>query len=95
MNEAQKLLVRIGGVAELVAGHMQHYWADISTAAKPKRQRAGQIGKGRFGLNVMASFDAKRGDLQERQATHTAYLAKQEAKREERLRLKILTKERT
>jgi len=48
MNEAQKLLVRIGGVAELVAGHMQHYWADISTAAKPKRQRAGQIGKGRF-----------------------------------------------
>ena len=34
MNQAQKLLVAIGGTAELVAGHMGHYFADAQTQKK-------------------------------------------------------------
>jgi hypothetical protein len=56
VNEAQKLLVAIGGTAELVAGHMEHYWADSQTAKKEK-QRKGRIGGGKYGRNLMAYFD--------------------------------------
>lgn len=78
MKAAQHLLIRIGGQAELVAGWMGHYYADASTPKKPSRQRVGQIGAGRFGKNLMASNDAKRGDLAKRQLIHAQYLAHKE-----------------
>ena len=86
MNAAQQLLIRIGGQAELVAGWMGHYYSDLQTASKSKRQRAGQVGSGKYGRNLMAMFDRQRGDLAARQLTHKQYLARQENK----LRLRTL-----
>lgn len=62
MNAAQKLLIGIGGTAELVAGHMGHYWADSQTPKK-EHKRLFKVGgkrvRGTFGRDVMASFDRK------------------------------------
>lgn len=65
MNQAQQLLIRIGGTAELVAGYQGHYWADAQTSKKP-RQRKGRIGRGTYGENLMAKFDSLR--FEERRA---------------------------
>ena len=91
MNTAQKLLVAIGGTAELVAGHMGHYYADIQTEKKPSRPRPGQalIKKGTFGRNVIASFDAKRGDLETRQARHHEHLIAQTERKARQLATRI------
>jgi len=62
MNNAQKLLVSIGGTAELVAGYMGHYISDRSTEKKPQRQRKGQIGTGTYGKALMRHFDVIRGE---------------------------------
>ena len=78
MNQAQKVLMVIGGTAQLVAGHMEHYWADASTEKKPVRR----IGKGNFGVNIMAQFDRNRGDLQDRQQRHAEYVEHQRLKKE-------------
>lgn len=58
MNQAQKLLVRIGGLAELVAGSGGHYYADSQTAEKQHRRPL--KGRGNYGVNIQAHFDQKR-----------------------------------
>ncbi len=56
LNLAQKLLVRIGGTAELVAGVGGHYWADASTSKKvPHRPRKC---RGNYGKLLMAHFNS-------------------------------------
>lgn len=75
MNEAQKLLVAIGGTAELVAGHMGHYWADSQTAKK-QRQRNGWIGigPGTYGETLRAHFDSKRVEAKKAKEARKAEL---------------------
>jgi hypothetical protein len=64
MNQAQLVLMMIGGTAELVAGVNDHYWADQSTEKK-QRQRKGRIGRGTYGRNLMAHYDRKRAEAKE------------------------------
>lgn len=55
MNTAQKLLVAIGGTAELVAGRDGHWWADNQTPKRvPLRPRKG---RGNYGSGLKAKFD--------------------------------------
>lgn len=62
MNQAQKLLVAIGGTAELVAGHMGHYYADAQT---PKKEHARTFKRndkqvrGNYGRDLLATFAAR------------------------------------
>lgn len=59
-NQAQILLMRIGGTADLVAGAGGHFWADGSTQ---KRQRSrGRLKAGTYGRSLIAHFDQKRFD---------------------------------
>lgn len=62
MNEAQKLLISIGGTAQLVAGHMKHYWADPQTPKKEHKRLYKLDGKrvrGDFGKTLKAHFDSE------------------------------------
>ncbi len=56
MNNAQKLLIKIGGTAVLVAGQDGHYWADNQTA---KSRRHG-IPKAHYGDTLQSHFDLAR-----------------------------------
>lgn len=58
MNEAQKLLARIGGTASLVAGVDGHWWADQQMAKKTRAN--GKVGGGHYGRDLMAHFDRER-----------------------------------
>lgn len=68
-NQAQKLLCRIGGLAELVAGKDGHYFADASTPKKShKRPYYGPEGsngkriklRGSYGKSLISHFDSAR-----------------------------------
>jgi len=56
-NAAQRLLIAIGGTAELVAGRDGHYYADNQTTKKVRSRS--RIGRGTFGRNLLADFAAK------------------------------------
>ena len=58
MNSAQNLLMRIGGTAQLVAGHMKQYWADQSTAKKTHKRPL--ICRGKYGRTLQSHFDLAR-----------------------------------
>lgn len=75
MNQAQKLLVAIGGTAELVAGYQGHYWADTQTTKK-HRQRKGRIGRGTYGETLRAHFDSKRVEAKKAREARKAELRK-------------------
>lgn len=53
-NAAQMLLVTIGGTAELVAGHMGHYYSDQQTSKKTPQRPL--VGRGNYGKNLLAHF---------------------------------------
>lgn len=55
MNTAQKLLVAIGGTAELVAGLDEHWWSDSQTAEKAHQRPL--LGRGKYGVGLKARFD--------------------------------------
>lgn len=56
LNQAQLLLMRIGGTADLVAGVGGHYWADTQTPKKTRQRHRSR----HYGRNLMAHFDGKR-----------------------------------
>lgn len=56
-NAAQRLLISIGGMAELVAGHMGHYYADSSPPKKTKQRAGSRVGRAVYGRNLKAHFD--------------------------------------
>lgn len=54
-NTAQKLLLAIGGTAAIVGGYNGNGWPDQQT---PKQQRRVGAGKGVYGRNLRAYFNA-------------------------------------
>jgi hypothetical protein len=81
MNNAQKLLASIGGLASLVAGEGEHFYADSQTPKSvPQRPRKG---RGNYGEGIKAAFDKKKATAARLQA-HQAYLAHQEERKRQR-----------
>ncbi len=85
MSNAQKILVAIGGTAELVAGHMDHYFAGAQT---PKRTKRVSAGKHAFSRGIQAKFDEKNA-TPARLAAHKAHLAHMQGRRDDRMLAKL------
>lgn len=69
-NAAQRLLIRIGGTAALVAGENDMWWSD-KQFSKKGRQRPHMPKKGTSGLALKSHFDSKNIQRPEkRRANH-------------------------
>lgn len=89
-NTAQRLLISIGGIAEHVAGYMDHYLSDGQTPSKTHKRPL--KGRGKFGLGLKAKFDSKNA-TPERLQVHRIHVEKMKARKQVRANKSVMSHE--